>query len=117
MKHVIGRRMFVGSVGLLAAFGTISKLVAADAKHREIMIVSGWQSANIGDIAHTIGMIRTFQRFLPSVGITIWKVKPDEIVENMIARNFPNVKIITTRITKTAFRIRISSAPPSVAAL
>lgn len=103
MKHVIGRRMFVGSVGLLAAFGTVSKLVAADAKHREIMIVSGWQSANIGDIAHTIGMIRTFQRFLPSVGITIWKVKPDEIVENMIARNFPNVKIITTRITKNGF--------------
>lgn len=95
------RRDFFERAGLIAAISASApKLFANAAATREIMIVSGWQSVNIGDIAHTIGLIRVFKRFLPNAKITIWKVKPDPTVEAMISGYFPDVKIITTRIKK-----------------
>lgn len=95
------RRKFLGQTGLFAALSAAApKLFANAAAKREIMIVSGWQSLNIGDIAHTVGLIRVFKRFLPNAKITLWKVKPDPAVESMIAGYFPDVKTITTRIGK-----------------
>lgn len=95
------RRDFFERAGLIAAISASApKLFANAAATREIMIVSGWQSVNIGGIAHTIGLIRVFKRFLPNAKITLWKVKPDPTVEAMISGYFPDVKIITTRIKK-----------------
>lgn len=60
-----------------------------------ILLVSGWQSVNIGDIAHTVGMIQTIKDNIPNAKISLWKVQPDPKVDTMLAKHFPDVKIHT----------------------
>ncbi len=65
------------------------------AKHKPtILIVSGWQDVNIGDIAHTPGLLNILQKYLPGSRLILWKMSHNEKVGQMMARNFPDVQII-----------------------
>ncbi|WP_229248638.1 polysaccharide pyruvyl transferase family protein [Dyadobacter sandarakinus] len=59
-----------------------------------VMIVSGWQDVNIGDIAHTPGLIGLIKKRLPDVKIILWKRNPSAMVEDMLARHYPDVRVI-----------------------
>lgn len=61
---------------------------------KTIMVVSGWQDVNIGDIAHTPGLLNVLQKFLPETKVILWKKSYSEKVEQLLNRNFPNVKIV-----------------------
>jgi polysaccharide pyruvyl transferase WcaK-like protein len=70
---------------------------SACSSHREaptILIISGWQDVNIGDIAHTPGLIHLVQEKMPDSKIILWKKNPSEKVEALLAKNFPEVKIV-----------------------
>jgi len=58
------------------------------------LIVSGWQDVNIGDIAHTPGLLHIIETFIPEAEIILWKKSKSEIVEELLGRSFPKVKII-----------------------
>ncbi|MFC3559285.1 polysaccharide pyruvyl transferase family protein [Pedobacter jamesrossensis] len=65
-------------------------------KPRNILLRSGWQSENIGDIAHTPAMMALIQKYIPSATVTFWpwyNYLPTDEVE-MIKKRFPNVKIV-----------------------
>lgn len=65
------------------------------AKHQStILVVSGWQDVNIGDIAHTPGLLHLLQKKLPKANIILWKKSKSEKVEQLLANEFPKVKII-----------------------
>lgn len=59
-----------------------------------ILIVSGWQDVNIGDIAHTPGLLHVIESFIPEANIILWKKSRSSKVETLISKNFPKVKII-----------------------
>ncbi len=59
-----------------------------------ILVISGWQDVNIGDIAHTPGLLHVLETFIPEANIILWKKSKNEKVEALIAHNFPKVKII-----------------------
>lgn len=59
-----------------------------------ILLVSGWQDINIGDIAHTPGLLHVFETFLPQAKIILWKRSYNREVEEMLQMNFPRVRII-----------------------
>ncbi|MCU0363112.1 MAG: polysaccharide pyruvyl transferase family protein [Bacteroidales bacterium] len=59
-----------------------------------ILVVSGWQDVNIGDIAHTPGLLNILQTYLPEARLILWKRSKSEIVGDLLARNFPAVKVI-----------------------
>jgi len=59
-----------------------------------ILLVSGWQDINIGDIAHTPGLLNVLETFLPETRIILWKRSYSAEVEEMLNRNFPKVRII-----------------------
>lgn len=59
-----------------------------------ILIVSGWQDINIGDIAHTPGLLNIFQKYLPDCRLILWKMSRSEEVSRMLGRYFPDVQII-----------------------
>ncbi|GGM90362.1 polysaccharide pyruvyl transferase [Dyadobacter beijingensis] len=63
-------------------------------KNKRILVVSGWQDVNIGDITHTPGLLHILETYLPSVQVTLWKRSNGEDVKTMLNQNFPNVKII-----------------------
>ena len=65
-----------------------------------ILLVSGWQDVNIGDIAHTPGLLRVLETFIPKAKIILWKRSNDEEVKKLLNKNFPKVKIIYGGVNK-----------------
>ncbi len=63
-----------------------------------ILVVSGWQDVNIGDIAHTPGLLHVLKTFIPDAEIILWKTSEGKKVEALLSNSFPKVKIIHGRV-------------------
>lgn len=59
-----------------------------------ILLRSSWQTVNIGDIAHTPGMLALLNRYLPEAEITLWPSSVDNGVGAMLQRRFPKLRIL-----------------------
>jgi len=64
---------------------------------RRILLRSSWQTVNIGDIAHTPGLLATLERELPEVEVTLWPSSVASGVEQMLRRRFPRLRFATDR--------------------
>ena len=67
---------------------------AKKAKINTILVISGWQEVNIGDIAHTPGLLHVLETFFPDTEIILWKKRRSEEVEKLLNKNFPMLKIV-----------------------
>ena len=92
----MNRREFFKQGGLLASMITVSMGRAAGEKNKPpvFVLVSGWQTVNIGDIAHTPGMISLLYRYFPGSKCILWPNKIDPEVEKMLLGHFPDLGII-----------------------
>ncbi|MCC9605108.1 polysaccharide pyruvyl transferase family protein [Blastopirellula sp. JC732] len=88
----ISRRQALGILGL-SALGA-SRLFAAESKPKRILLRSSWQTINIGDIAHTPGVLRLISEYLPETEVTLWPSKVDNGVDELLMANFPQLRII-----------------------
>lgn len=59
-----------------------------------ILLVSGWQDINIGDIAHTPGLLYVLETFIPEARVILWKRSYSKEVEDLLQQNFPEIRII-----------------------
>jgi hypothetical protein len=78
------------------AFGALGALVAPRQRRpRRILLRSSWQVVNIGDIAHTPGVLALLARYLPNVEVRLW-ASPDlsDEVAAMEHRRFPGLEIV-----------------------
>ncbi len=64
-------------------------------KPKTILLVSGWQDINIGDIAHTPGLLHVLETFMPEAKVILWKVANGAEVIALLQKAFPKVKIVT----------------------
>jgi len=64
-----------------------------------IGVVSGWQTVNIGDVAHTPGTLAALQRHAPEARITLLGLSLDEREREMLARYFPAVDVVSGRLS------------------
>jgi polysaccharide pyruvyl transferase WcaK-like protein len=92
----ITRRNFL--MGAAAAGATVSSppmppMLNAAQKARRILLRSSWQTVNIGDIAHTPGILHLFERHLPEAEIILWSGKLDIGVEPLLRNRFPKLRI------------------------
>lgn len=96
LQDIHNRRNFLKQTGMLSAGIMLSSTLTALAvkKNATILLVSGWQDVNIGDIAHTPGLLHVLETFLPKAKIILWKRSNGEEVKKLINKNFPKVKII-----------------------
>ncbi len=60
---------------------------------KKLLLRSAWQTVNIGDIGHTPGALRLFERYLPDVEITLWPSKVDRGVREQLLAAFPKLRI------------------------
>ena len=95
----MNRRVFTRNLGLLS-LGTIAGLSSCKSQQKKppaFLIVSGWQTVNIGDIAHTPGLLALIDEYFPDAEYYLW---PRDIegygVEEMLKRHFPKLKILKT---------------------
>ncbi|MFF0887087.1 polysaccharide pyruvyl transferase family protein [Streptomyces sp. NPDC003456] len=65
-----------------------------------ILLVSSWQTINIGDVAHSPGALRAFQRFCEGAQVTLWAWSSGERERKMFAEHFPDVTIVEERLVE-----------------
>ncbi len=72
-------------------------LLAAEAGPKKILLRSSWQTVNIGDIAHTPGMLALLEKHLPEAEVTLWPNRLSPEVEALLRRRFPKLRLAVTR--------------------
>lgn len=98
------RRNFIKNTGVLSIGLMASSVLDFTAlngkKNPVIMIVSGWQDVNIGDIAHTPGFLALLQKHIPQARLILWKKSESKKVDEMLMKNFPELKIVNGNFDK-----------------
>lgn len=93
MSSFSRRDVLRGSLALggLAALG---RARAAEGKPPTITLISGWQTVNIGDVAHTPGVLDLLAKYVPAAQVILWPGgKLDRDVVSLLEKNFPKLQI------------------------
>lgn len=99
----ITRREWIKTTGAVALGTMLSRAVFGATSERKpvILLVSGWQDVNIGDIAHTPGLLHVLETFLPESRIILWKKSAyNREVAEIFSNYFPNVKVLYGKVNK-----------------
>lgn len=92
----VNRREFLQAslAGLITASAS-----AANGRAPRILLRSSWQVVNIGDIAHTPGVLALIEKHIPDAEVILWASYDfsDEVAA-MEKRRFPNLKVVKGRI-------------------
>lgn len=99
----MNRRDWVKKTGIISAGAILSAQISSAAGNNrkpKILLVSGWQTVNIGDIAHTPGMIHLLNTHLPEAKITLWPNDISLTEEAMLRRNFPSLEIVFGKLNE-----------------
>ncbi|GAB4457683.1 MAG: polysaccharide pyruvyl transferase family protein [Armatimonadaceae bacterium] len=57
-----------------------------------LLLRSSWQTINIGDIAHTPGMLALLEHYLPDTEVILWASSVDNGVDELLHRSFPRLR-------------------------
>ncbi len=91
----VARRVVLGGAAVLAVTAAAGRAKAAS-KPRRVLLRSGWQIENIGDVAHTPGILALFERYAPNTEVWFWPFYgelPDHERDIILAR-FPKLRIV-----------------------
>ena len=88
----MNRRAFIKSAVLASIAASVH---AADQRAPRILLRSSWQVVNIGDIAHTPGVLALIEKHIPEAEVRLW-ASADLSAEVMAMehRRFPKLKIV-----------------------
>ena len=90
----MNRRRFLASS--LAAVVSAPVVRSAE-KPRRILLRSSWQTVNIGDIAHTPGMLALLEKHRPEDAVTLWPSGLNSEVVKLLTIRFPKLRIASTK--------------------
>lgn len=81
--------------GLLVSLIATQRLTAkANVRVPRILLRSSWQTVNIGDIAHTPGVLAVLERDQPDVEVRLWPSHVGNGVEELLQKRFPKLQIV-----------------------
>lgn len=87
----ITRRQLLGAATAL----TLSGSGRADPKRApRVLLRSSWQTVNIGDIAHTPGVLALLEKHVPDAEVRLWPSNVDNGVAEMLKKRFPKLTIV-----------------------
>src|SRR5688500_1451499 len=88
-------------LGLLTTFPDFLK---GGLDKKKIVLRSGWQTVNIGDIAHTPGVLHLLEKYVPDAEVRLWANTLDNGAKEIILKRFPNLEIFTNADTDAVTR-------------
>ena len=97
--YLKNRRDFIKNAAALAGVIMLGEMAQAKADPT-ILFVSGWQDVNIGDIAHTPGLIALLKKRLPKAKLILWKKSKSDFAEGMLKKHYPDMQIIHGQVSK-----------------
>ncbi|WP_369371613.1 polysaccharide pyruvyl transferase family protein [Promicromonospora sp. Populi] len=68
-------------------------------KSRRVLLRSSWQDVNIGDVAHSPGLLSALLEVDPDADVTLWPVALGEREEALMRRAVPHVPIVRGELT------------------
>src|SRR5262245_3365199 len=90
----MNRRRFLQTA---LATSLAASVCAVEKRAPRIVLRSSWQTVNIGDIAHTPGVLHLLEQNLPDVEVRLWPSSVGNGVDEMLTKRFPKLKIIKGR--------------------
>jgi polysaccharide pyruvyl transferase WcaK-like protein len=94
-EPLVNRRQILTAT--LATSLLAARTSAGEKKPRKILLRSSWQTVNIGDIAHTPGMLALLEKHRPNDEVTLWPNTLDAAVEKLLTTRFPKLRIAKTK--------------------
>lgn len=76
------------------------------AAKKKVLIRSGWQTVNIGDIGHTFGLLQIMQDFLPEVEPVLWIKSYDRGVEELLRSTYPKLQIVKSPVDEVSAELQ-----------
>lgn len=73
-------------------------LLAQSPPRKKILLRTGWQMRNIGDVCFSPAMLAALARYIPEASVTCWAANIDEPGRQMIRRGFPDVQFLDGRL-------------------
>ncbi len=90
----MNRRTLLQTTVAAFAASTYTSAFSQDKKVRtKVLLRSSWQTVNIGDIAHTPGMLALLEKHRPDAEVTLWPSSVDRGVEEILRARFPKLTI------------------------
>ncbi|QDU11238.1 polysaccharide pyruvyl transferase family protein [Gimesia aquarii] len=86
--------------GMLIQAQSFSQSTSKPVKTPTILLRSGWQTVNIGDIGHTPGILKLLELYAPEFQVILWPNSFDRGVEPMLKKRFPHLKIVKGRLQR-----------------
>lgn len=104
-RTFLQRSLAAASAAALVSSSTGFRLrAAAPVRRPRVLVRSGWQTVNIGDIAHTPGLLRLLEEHFPAAEIRFWPANIKGPAESMLRRRFPRVTFVQSEAdVRTAF--------------
>ena len=100
----MNRRDFLLLAGSAAA-------TAQSRRRPTILLRSSWKTVNIGDIAHTPGVLAVLEKQVPGAELVLWPSSGlDRGVEPMLMRRFPKLRIVKGAVESAEVRAAFQSA-------
>src|SRR5687767_15825672 len=95
LSHALrmNRRTFL-HMSLVAALASVLPAFAQLGRKPRILLRNAWQSQNIGDIAHYLGMLELLQKFGIEADIFLWPGNLGNGADTLLAKTFPAVKVL-----------------------
>jgi hypothetical protein len=111
---LLNRRTFVASSLVVAL--RVSLRAAVKNPRPRIVLRSSWQTINIGDIAHTPGVLALLEKHLPEAELVLWPSTVADGVEEMLRRRFPRLVITKDRAVIDACDFLLHGSGPYLTA-
>ena len=97
----MNRRTFLAA----ALASSLAPIQARAARPPRLLLRSSWQTVNIGDIAHTPGLLALLEKHFPEAEIRLWPGSVDNGVAEMLLARFPKLRILRgAEAVQEAFR-------------
>lgn len=90
----------IAAAGAGCALTAVTQGMAQTTNGPCILVRSSWQTVNIGDIAHSPGLLHVLETNLPDVSLMLWPCKIDRGVEPMLRAGFPKVQLVQGSLGK-----------------
>jgi polysaccharide pyruvyl transferase WcaK-like protein len=84
------RRTFAGTSAVLAARGALSGAASGPS----ILLISGWNLYNIGDVAITPGFLQLVQKHFPTARVTMLAASYAKEITGFLSPKFPDLKVL-----------------------